>query len=318
MSRCLPWVFLLLSQICIFVSSSQAKTLRVFVAGNSFSNNATRYLPDIVKEGGHTLIMGKAVTGGCSLERHWKALDADLANSSDPAGKIYSGKSLRENFGAEKWDVITLQQYSLQSSNPETYEPYASQLVAFFRRERPNAEILIHQTWAYRSDAAKFGLLSEGGNAKDNKTMWERSRAAYHRMAKTYGLRVIPTGDAFWAVESDPTWAYHVDPDFDFKNPKQPALPKQIHSLHVGYKWNNDGNLGKDANHANVAGEYLGALVWYGILFDEPPEHVRFTPPGVDPEFAAHLRLVAQQTLREIKNTNTKNRTAGPNVMSAH
>ncbi|HRE80142.1 MAG TPA: DUF4886 domain-containing protein [Opitutaceae bacterium] len=313
----LPWVCVLLIQICIIVSSSQAKTLRVFVAGNSFSNNATRYLPDLIKEGGHELIMGKAVTGGCSLERHWKALDADLSSSSDPAGKIYSGKSLRENFGTEKWDVITLQQYSLQSSKPETFEPYASQLVAFFRRERPNAEILVHQTWAYRSDAAKFGLISEGGNATDNKTMWERSRAAYHLMAKTHGLRIIPTGDAFWAVESDSNWSYHVDPDFDFTSPKKPALPQQVHSLHVGYKWDKEGKFGKDANHANVAGEYLGALVWYGMLFDENPENVKFTPPGVDHGFAAHLRLVAQQTLREIKNTNTKNRSSGPNLTSA-
>jgi len=49
----------------------------------------------------------------------------------------------------------------------------------------------------------------------------------------------------------------------------------------------------KDAHHANAAGEYLGALVWYGFLFNESPEKLTFVPSEVGLEFAAHLRKVA-------------------------
>jgi hypothetical protein len=75
--------------------------------------------------------------------------------------------------------------------------------------------------------------------------------------------------------------------------------------LHVGYRWL-AGKLGKDANHANVAGEYLGALVWYGFLFNESPERLAFIPPGLNPEFAAHLRAVAAQVLKEVAPANEK------------
>jgi hypothetical protein len=100
-------------------------------------------------------------------------------------------------------------------------------------------------------------------------------------------------------VNSDPRWAYRPDPAFDRQTAVAPALPVQTHSLHVGYRWGKDGKLGLDANHANAAGEYLGALVWYGFLFGESPERLRFVPPGVDAAFAAQLRRVAAQVLQE-------------------
>lgn len=283
----------------VSASFATARTLRLFVVGNSFSNNATHYLPDLAQAGGHELIMGRAQTGGCSLERHWNALEADLAQPGDAKGKIYSGKSLRENMGTGFWDVITIQQYSLLSSEVGTYQPFARQLHDHLKSVQPGAEIALHQTWAYRVDAPKFGQIGGGRNAADNREMWEKSRAAYWATAKELGLRVIPTGDAFWRVNSDSRWAYRADPNFDFKNAVKPALPTQANSLHVGYRWGPDGKLGKDANHANVAGEYLGALVWYGFLFHESPEKLAFVPPGIPADFAAHLRKIAWQVVRE-------------------
>jgi hypothetical protein len=291
-------LFLLLV-LTLGVSLGAARTLRVFVVGNSFSNNATRFLPELAKEGGHELILGKAATGGCSFARHWNALEADLADPADPKGKIYSGKSLRENLGSGPWDVITMQQYSLHSTDLTTYRPYAQKLHAQLKVLQPRAEIVLHQTWAYRVDAAKFGQVGAGQNAADAREMWEKSRAAYHAIARELGLRIIPTGDAFWRVNVDPRWAYQPDATFDFKTAVAPALPTQTHSLHVGYRWGKDGKLGKDANHANVAGEYLGALVWYGFLFGESPERLRFVPPGVEAVFAAQLRRVAAELVQE-------------------
>ena len=177
--------------LLVSVSLANARTLRLFVVGNSFSNNATHYLPDLAKAGGHELIMGKAQTGGCSFERHWNAVEAFLANPEDPKGKIYGGKSLQENIGNGTWDVITVQQYSLQSPDYGTYQPYASKLHAHLKKLQPGAEIVIHQTWAYRSDAAKFGQVGGGKNAATQREMWEKSRAAYWQLAADLGARVI-------------------------------------------------------------------------------------------------------------------------------
>src|SRR5215216_5932006 len=85
------------------LSPVQARTLRLFVIGNSFSQNATRYLPQLAKAGGHELVIGRAEVGGCSLERHWKAAAAAQANPDDPAGKFYGGKTLRERMGDGTW-----------------------------------------------------------------------------------------------------------------------------------------------------------------------------------------------------------------------
>jgi hypothetical protein len=285
--------------LAVAVLPTSARTLRLFSVGNSFSNNATRLLPELAKSGGHELIIGRAVTGGCSFERHWNAVEAFLANPDDPKGRIYSGKSLWDNIRTDTWDVITVQQYSLHSTDYSTYQPFADKLHAHLRKLQPQAEIVIHQTWAYRRDAARFGQVEKGKHAADQREMWEKSRAAYWRLESDLRARVIPTGDAFWRVDSDPKWGYKVDPIFDLKAPVHPALPDQRNSLHVGYRWNAEKKFSMDANHANVAGEYLGALVWYGFLFNESPERLTFVPPGVAPEFAVHLRQVAWQVVQE-------------------
>ena len=296
----------LLLFVAVGPSLATARTLRLFTVGNSFSQNTTHYLPELAKEGGHELIIGKAVKGGCSFQQHWDAIEAWRANPEDPKAKIYSSKSLQENLGSAAWDVITVQQYSMLSSDVTTYRPFADKLVAHLKTLRPEAEIVMHQTWAYRVDADKFGQVAPKKNAANQREMYDCSRAAYWEMATELGLRIIPTGDAMWRVGSDPVWGFKRDTVFDPKTAVHPALPDQTHSLHVGYRWSPEKKLTKDANHANVAGEYLGALVWYGFLFDESPEKLTFVPPGVDAAFAAHLRKAAWQIVQENAPANAK------------
>jgi hypothetical protein len=42
----------------------------LFLIGNSFSQNAAKYLPQLAQEGNHPLIIGRAEIGGCSLQKH--------------------------------------------------------------------------------------------------------------------------------------------------------------------------------------------------------------------------------------------------------
>ena len=283
-----------------------ARPLRLFTVGNSFSQNATRFLPQLAQAGGHELIIGRAVKGGCSFQQHWDAVEAWRTNPDDPKAKIYGNKSLHEQLGTGPWDVITVQQYSLHSTDVTTYRPYAPKLVAHLKSLRPGAEVVLHQTWAYRGDADRFGLIAPKQNAANQREMYERSRGAYWEIAQELGLRVIPSGDAIWRVDSDAQWGFRRDSGFDPKTAVHPALPNQTHSLHVGYRWSAEKKLTKDANHANAAGEYLGALVWYGFLFNESPEPLAFVPPGVDAAFAAHLRKVAWQIVQETSPANAK------------
>lgn len=283
---------------------AKSQKLRLFIIGNSFSQNASGFLPQLVQEGGHELLIGRAELGGCSLQRHWEL--AAAAEANDPKGKAYNGKSLKMLLSEGQWDIITLQQNSMNSGDPETYRPYAQKLYAYIRALQPQAEIVLHQTWAYRSDSRNFGLISGTQHARDARQMWERSRAAYRALAAELGLRVIPVGDAFWQVSAHPDWGYKPDTQYNFTRPLHPVLPNQTHSLHMGYTWKKDKTLGFDSNHANDAGRFLGALTWYSFLFGESPTAVKFVPEKVPQDFGAYLKKAAKAAVREGKKADKK------------
>src|SRR5207244_13219357 len=77
-------------------SDAKGKTVRLFTVGNSFSQNAMKYLSDITDAAGDHLVLKAATIGGCPLEKHWALAEKAEADPKDPAGKPYGGKSLRE------------------------------------------------------------------------------------------------------------------------------------------------------------------------------------------------------------------------------
>nr|WP_293840071.1 DUF4886 domain-containing protein [uncultured Arsenicibacter sp.] len=288
--------FLLTFQVTAQSDNQQHKPLRLFMIGNSFSQNASKFLPQLSKEGGHALIIGRAEIGGSSLQRHWEHAEAAEKDPNDPKGKPYSGKSLKELLSAGTWDVVTIQQASILSGDVSTYEPYARKLYDYVKQLQPQAQVVLHQTWAYRTDSKDFSRISPADSAKNDRRMWEASRAAYHATADDLHIPVIPNGDAFRQISSSRKWGYRTDRTFDARQAKAPALPDQTHSLHVGYRWDKD-KLAFDSHHANDAGCFLGGLVWYSFLFNESPEKLTFRPETVDAAFAEQLRKTAWRTM---------------------
>ncbi|WP_316814138.1 DUF4886 domain-containing protein [Pedobacter heparinus] len=286
-------VVVLILTMCLQLSAQQAgKTLRVLMIGNSFSQNASRYLPQMAEEVKVNLVLGRAEMGGCSLKRHW---DSVLVNDIDTnRGKAYKGKSLRQLLSSQKWDIVTMQQYSLLSGDETTYQPYAKNIYDLVKSYQPDAQIFVHQTWAYRADAVNWGKIEGEKRAKNNQEMWEKSRAAYHHLAKSLGnLPIIPSGDAFYQVATDKKWGFKKDTAFDYVNAVYPALPSQENSINAGYSWGTDKKLKFDPNHANEAGCYLAGLVWYSHLFKGNPTQLKFKPESVSDEFAGFLKETA-------------------------
>ncbi|MCA9067877.1 MAG: DUF4886 domain-containing protein, partial [Planctomycetaceae bacterium] len=134
------------------------RTVRVLTIGNSFAQNACKYLKEIAADGGVELVIGTANLGGCTLERH-----ASLAKESEknPSNRPYTRAvgserkklSLQEYLEADRWDYVTLQQMSALSFQRETFHPHIDELVAVVRKHAPKAKILVHETWAYRPDS---------------------------------------------------------------------------------------------------------------------------------------------------------------------
>jgi hypothetical protein len=281
---------------CVSSALGEAKTVRILTIGNSFSRNATNHLDDLALAGGHTLIHTPLVIGGSSFQVH-----ADKAKMEGKARLYTNGRDLIANLTAEKWDYVTIQQASIKSHDFSTYQPYAGILRDYIAKHAPQAKLLIHQTWAYRKDDPRFTKPSDKpGEPKTQEEMYRGLTAAYDKIAAELGGKVIPVGDALFMADTDATWGYQTDTSFDPKTAKQPALPNQKHSLHVGWRWtakNGKTTLGMDGHHANTAGEYLGACVWYEVLFGESAVGSSYIPKGFDAAYARFLQETAHKAV---------------------
>jgi hypothetical protein len=283
----------------------QGKTVRLLTVGNSFSQNATRYLDQIVEADGNKLVHHRCVIGGSGPDQHLAKAALHEKDPKDKAGLYSSGKSLKQELLAEKWDVITIQQASIRSHDAANYRPAARDLYDYIKKYAPTNEVVIHQTWAYRVDDPRFRTPSgKSGEPKTQKEMYDGLSSAYRTIAKELGVRRIPVGDAFYAADTDPRWGYKPDPQFDVKIAKPPALPDQKHSLHIGLRWGTaDGkaSLQMDGHHASPAGEYLGGLVFYEFLYGSSTVGNKFRPEGVDADFARFLQETAHKTVASAK-----------------
>ena len=301
--------FLLLAAVCLSATllsaaspaSKSPKTIRLLTVGNSFSQNATRQLGNLVTNAGHVLIHQPIVVGGASMELHWGRAAAFEKDPTSTNG-LYGKQSLKQHLVAQPWDFVTIQQASIKSHDAATYRPFAKQLHDYIKQHAPKAEVLMHQTWAYRVDDPRFKVAApKAGEPKTQAEMYEQLTRAYSTIAAELGIRRLPVGDAFYLADTDEKWGYRPDTKFDFTSNDENLLPNQKHSLHIGWRWAKGKSgktaLGMDGHHANAAGEYLGACVWFEVLYGESVVGNGFVTPGLD---KAHARFLQETAHRAV------------------
>lgn len=212
--------------------------IRVLAIGNSFSDDARTFVHEIGAASGIDICIGNLYIGGCSLERHWQNAQNDAAEYVySKTGCADRKASIREALVEEPWDFVTMQQASHFSGKPETYQPYLNSLSAYVRQYAPQAEQLIHETWAYEIDSTHSAFPEYDC---DQEKMYTRLKAAYDKAAQDIGgLRIIPCGDAFQIARKQPLFDY----------------------AHGGQSLNRDGF------HASLTkGRYLLGCVWVETL----------------------------------------------------
>lgn len=291
-------------------SAAPGRPVKLLTIGNSFADNATQYLPDLAQAEGKKLIIFRANLGGHSLQQHVGYLQAWERDPSDPAGRPYRNRtdprtgetkdfSLPEALQAEDWDHVTIQQLSSMSFKPESYEPHAGILIAAIKKYAPRAEILVHQTWAYREDHPFFADPTRFSQEQ----MYAGLDQAYRQLAERYKLRIIPVGAAFQNARATKRWDFAFpDPDFNYKHPPASQVPDQPGSLMVGWRWKKNKHTGAmefglDAIHANAAGKFLGAAVFYEVLFQDEAEDTSFCPADLSPESVDDLGSIAHRAV---------------------
>ncbi len=206
--------------------------IRILSIGNSFSQDATRYLHQIAENQGDRIECVNLLVGGCSLQTHWQNWQTDAAVYwYEPNGK-WEGEyiSISKALSQENWDYVTLQQVSNLSPDYDTYMPYLSDLAEQVRINATGAKLLIHQTWAYEQGCER--LHRELGYS-DQHDMFRDIQCAYTRAAGTIGAAgILPGGEAMMN-----------------------AIDMGIQKVH------------KDGFHAHMGiGRYILGLAWYMTL----------------------------------------------------
>ncbi len=296
---------LLLLMSTLFASKSPSREVRLLNVGNSFTWSLHPYLGKMVEyEGKHKLYHRQCSVGGCELSRHWRyAEEFEKEGKREYSwGRDAEGNeifiSLKEALATASWDVVTVQQASHESWRPECYLPWGEKLVNYIRENAPQATVMLQRTWSYRSDAPR---LAEWGLTQEE--MYHRLWLAYQDFAHRMNLPIIPAGDAIQLARTLQKGVYQPYGRDVVEKLVYPQLPDQSWSFINGFYWYKN-EAGKycpadDTIHLNARGRYLQALVWYGVLFDEDPASVTYTPEEIEKEDAVFLREVASMVLQK-------------------
>lgn len=185
--------------------------MKVLSIGNSFSQDAHRYLHRLAKADGTDLKSVNLYIGGCSLQRHYiNMLDDvpgyDFEFNGEPTGiKV----SIRQALISDTWDYVTVQQASHFSGEYDTYTPYIEQLAAYVRKYCPKAKLYVLQTWAYEEGCSRITERTPFQTASE---MYGALCHAYRAAARDIAADgIVPCGDAMMYAARNSAFQLHRD-----------------------------------------------------------------------------------------------------------
>ena len=214
--------------------------------------------------------------------------------------QIRTRVGLRELLDSDDWDIVTIQQLSAQSTDIENYRPYARELYDYIKRHASQAEVVMHQTWAYRTDG-DFDRVFSNKPSYGQLDMYRDLNEAYNTIAEELGVRLIPVGAAFQlAREIRP---YIPAAKSDIENLEPPNLPKDKNSLCSGWYWDDSEprQLRSDTHHAGIQGQYLAAAVWFEFLTGLNPHTESIQAGSISDADVEFLSEIAHQVVTEGK-----------------
>lgn len=168
--------------------------IRILAIGNSFSEDATYYLHQILDAAGVDNLVVNLFIGGCPLEKHWCNIERGAREYQLQVNGTKTDRhvSIQDMLKESGWDVIVTQQASHDSGWLDTYEPFLGNIVAYLKENAGSARLFLHETWAYEKDSSHWNFARYN---KDQQEMFTRLKLAYTTMAQKYGLSLIPSGE---------------------------------------------------------------------------------------------------------------------------
>ena len=113
--------------------------MNILAIGNSFSQDATRYIHRIAQSDGFNLNVTNLYIGGCPIDRHFRnMLSGNRDYELEYNGELtYFKVSLEEALLNREWDYITIQQASHLSYKYDSYQPYLNELCDYIKKLCP-------------------------------------------------------------------------------------------------------------------------------------------------------------------------------------
>ncbi len=236
------------------------KAIKILAIGNSFSDDATQYLYDILRDAGYKyIVLGNLYIGGCSLETHATNFSNNSANYTyrhNISGEWVSTANYKPltALESEDWDYITMQQASWNSGVASSYDPHLANLISVVTSKCPDAELVWHMTWAY-----------QGNSTNDSSNYDPNQIAMYNSIVETVKSRIV------------------TDSNFVKIIPSGTAV-QNMRTSYIG------DNLTRDGNHLSYdVGRLLAALTFAKALTDCDLANIDYLPA----EYSYNETLVA-------------------------
>lgn len=178
---------------------------QILAIGNSYTENATVYLPDLLREKHDTNVrICRLIKRSSSLADHWQN---HLTNA--PVYRLDVGSwqgwrtidsivTLDQALAFAPWNIVVLQQVSWYSGLPASYQPCCDSLLSLVSRNAVRRRIAFHKTWAYSRYSASNDFAPYNYNQQNMDSAIASATAA---IAPKFDI-IIPSGDLIRALRS--------------------------------------------------------------------------------------------------------------------
>ncbi len=234
--------------------------MNVLCIGNSFSQDATRYLHQISND---EIFVRNLYIGGCSLETHMNNIKENNAYYEyQKNGRKLKMTSINDALKKKKWDYVTIQQVSQLSGIEESYEPFIEFIIDYIKRECPSAEIVFHRTWAYDPASTHGGFVNYN---RSTSLMYEKIVEATTKIANKYGLRTIDNATAIQRAR-----------ELEEFDPERGGV-----------------SINRDGFHLSLDyGRYLAGLTMFKFFTGKSATEVAYAPEDTDPMIIEKLKRI--------------------------
>lgn len=172
---------------------------KILAIGNSYTIDGTAYIEDILDKANidRNNYCVYTITEGSTSLKYWsrQLYTSEKIKATRVAGSINEIADSEASLGdviKHDWDVIVLQQFSQESIDYNTYNPYLTNILSYIQTNCPNKAVAI--AWQIIPAYSKSSQQNKGIADVER---WKRNIKATKTMMQKDGIHIIiPTGTA--------------------------------------------------------------------------------------------------------------------------